>query len=211
MVMEWLDGIPLDRLDPAKKATLDLTELAEKGAEIYLKMIFINGFYHADPHPGNIMILDNGKKLGLLDFGMVGRLSARMREHIEDMVTAIVAKDGEKLVRVIIKAGELPSDLNQAALAADVSDFISFYGAMPMSKIDLSKAINELISIIHRHHIILASEIVLLTKTLVTLEGTGRTLSADFNLFSLVAPYQQQVGSSALLAFSQNGPRQKVL
>ena len=201
MVMEWLDGIPLDRLDPAKKATLDLTELAEKGAEIYLKMIFINGFYHADPHPGNIMILDNGKKLGLLDFGMVGRLSARMREHIEDMVTAIVAKDGEKLVRVIIKAGELPSDLNQAALAADVSDFISFYGAMPMSKIDLSKAINELISIIHRHHIILASEIVLLTKTLVTLEGTGRTLAADFNLFSLVAPYQQQVGSSALLAF----------
>lgn len=201
LVMEWLDGTPLDRMDKAELAALDLRELAEQGAELYLKMIFVDGFYHADPHPGNIMILDDGKKFGLLDFGMVGRLSSRMREHIEDMVAAIVAQDSEKLVRVIIKAGELPTDLNQMALAADIADFITFYGAMPIAKIELAKAINELVSIIHRHHIILASEIVMLVKTLATLEGTSRMIAADFNLLSLVAPYQQKMGASALAAF----------
>jgi ubiquinone biosynthesis protein len=199
LTMEWLDGTPLDRLTPKQTAELDLGELAERGAEAYLKMIFVNGFYHADPHPGNLMIMEQGKRFGLLDFGMVGRLSARMREHIEDMVAAIVTKDSERMVRVITRAGEIPPEFNATALGADLTDFISYYGAMPLSKIDISGALNELVSIIHRHHILLASEIVLLVKTLVTLEGTGRQVAVGFNLFSMVAPYQAQMASPAVI------------
>ncbi len=200
LVMEWIDGIPLGSLDDKTREKIDTNDLAMAGAEAFLKMIFVNGFYHADPHPGNIMILPDTGELALLDFGMVGRLSGRMREHIEDMVYAIEKEDAEKLVRVIMRASDLPPDLDKTAFEADISDFISYYGKMPVSKIRFFEAINELISIIHRHHVILQSEIVLLSRTIVTLEGSARLLSAEFDLFGLIAPYRKQIMGSPLIA-----------
>lgn len=200
LVMEWIDGVPLGSLDDKTREKIDTNDLAMAGAEAFLKMIFINGFYHADPHPGNIMILPDSGQLALLDFGMVGRLSGRMREHIEDMVYAIEKEDAEKLARVIMRASDPPPDLDKTAFEADVSDFISYYGKIPVSKIRLFEAVNELISIIHRHHVILQSEIVLLSRTIVTLEGSARLLSAEFNLFGLIAPYRKQIMGSPLIA-----------
>ncbi len=200
LVMEWIDGVSLNRIDEKSHLAVDRKEIAERGAEFFLKMILIDGFYHADPHPGNIMVIDGGKKIGLLDFGMVGRLSSRMREYIEDMVAAIITKDNHKLVRAVTKAGELPRDFDQTALAADITDYITYYGSMPVSKIKMFEALNELVEIIHRHHIVLPAEIVTLMRTLVTLEGTGRFLTADFNLFSLIEPYQKQMNATAFAA-----------
>lgn len=197
LVMEWVDGKQLNQLTDEDKKTLDLASVAEKVARLYLEMIFVNGFYHADPHPGNIMIMADGK-LALLDFGMVGRLSARVREYIEDLIPVIVTGDSERLARIIIKIGSLPPTLDQAALGADLSEFISYYGAIPIARINLSEALNEAVSIIHRHHIILPSEVIVLLKTLMTLDGSNRALSPEFSLISLLAPYQKDFASSML-------------
>ncbi|MBF0293471.1 MAG: AarF/ABC1/UbiB kinase family protein [Nitrospinae bacterium] len=197
LVMEWFDGKQLNQLTDEDRQTLDLASVAEKVARLYLEMIFVSGFYHADPHPGNIMIMADGK-LGLLDFGMTGRLSARVREYIEDLIPVIVTGDSDRLARIIIKIGSLPATLDQASLGADISEFISYYGAIPIARINLSEALNEAVSIIHRHHIILPSEVIVLLKTLMTLEGSNRALSPDFSLISLLAPYQKNFASSML-------------
>lgn len=195
LVMEWLDGSPLNRVDGETLKPGEGQEIAEKVAKVFLNMIFVNGFYHADPHPGNIMLMPDGR-VALLDFGMVGRLSSRIREYVEDMVSAVVAQDSERLARVIVKAGSLPSDLDESALGADVTEFISFYGSLPVYKVKLFEALNEMMSIIHRHHIVLPAEVVLLIKTLMTLEGTNRSLNPEFNLLSLMQEYRASMAAS---------------
>jgi len=190
LIMEWIDGVFLSDPEKLKAKGVDLEKVASQVANIYLTMIFGAGFYHADPHPGNVLVTEEGK-IGLLDFGMVGRLSARVREYIEDLIPAIVSGDSDRLVRIIIKIGSLPQGFDQAALGNDLADFISYYGSVPVSSLRLSEALNEAISIIHRHHIILPSEVVMLMKTLVTLEGTNRALEPKFSLISLIRPFEQ--------------------
>lgn len=198
LVMEWLEGVPFGQIRDETQAGVDKQDLAIKGANLFLKMIFVNGYYHADPHPGNLMVLKDGK-IGLLDFGMMGRLSRKMREHIEDLAVAALAKDSDRLAKVIVRAGSPPVGLDETGLGIDVTDFISYYGSLPIAKIKLFEALNELVSIIHRHHIMLPAEIMMLIKTLVTLEGTGRILSPKFDLLSLLGPYQAQMN---LVGFS---------
>ncbi|MDH5478485.1 MAG: AarF/UbiB family protein, partial [Nitrospinota bacterium] len=192
LIMEWMEGVSFGRIAREPVDGVDTKKLAQKGAEVFLKMIFVNGFYHADPHPGNLMMCE-GETVGLLDFGMMGRLSPRMREHIEDMTSAAIEKDSDKLARIITRAGSTPPDLNYSALGSDVADYIAYYGGMPISKLRLFEALNEMVAIIHRHHIVLPVEIMLLIKTLVTLEGSARCLSTEFSLISLVAPYQTKM------------------
>ncbi len=198
LVMEWIEGTPLNKVDDTTETELPRDEIAMAGAQLFLKMIFVNGLYHADPHPGNIMLCDGGR-IGLLDFGMVGRLSGRMREYIEDMVAAIMARDSDKLARIIARVGAMPRDVDLNALGSDLAEFISFYGGMPVAKLKLFEALNEMVSIIHRHHIVLPTEIMMLIKTLITLEGSSRALSPGFNLFSVVEPYHDEMN---LLKFS---------
>ncbi|VAX22102.1 Ubiquinone biosynthesis monooxygenase UbiB [hydrothermal vent metagenome] len=185
LMMGWMDGVALNKLDKEALEKLDTSKMAEDIASLFLKMMFVNGFYHADPHPGNIMILKDGR-LGLLDFGMVGRLPVRVRENMEDIVSAIISSDNERLIKVIIKAASLPHDLDENALTSEITDLIAFYGSMPLNKIKLFEALNEMVSIIHKHHMIMPVEAIMLIRTLVTLEGTNRALAPDFNLMSLV-------------------------
>ena len=195
LVMEWMDGTPLTRVGELNLSPGELHDIARRGASLYLKMIFVNGYYHADPHPGNILVMPDGN-LALLDFGMMGRLSARMREYVEDLAAAILARDSERITRVIVKAGETPQDLDETALGLDMTEFIAYYGSLPLSKIRLFEALNEMVGVIHRHHIRLQAEIMMLIKTLVTLDGTARSLAADFNVLSLLTPYHERLGGA---------------
>ncbi|MBI4827592.1 MAG: AarF/ABC1/UbiB kinase family protein [Nitrospinae bacterium] len=195
LVMEWMDGTPLTRVGELNLSPDETRDIARRGASLYLKMIFVNGYYHADPHPGNILVLPDGS-LTLLDFGMMGRLSTRMREYVEDLAGAIISRDSERITRVIVKAGETPQNLDETALGLDMTEFIAYYGSMPLSKIRLFEALNEMVGVIHRHHITLQAEIMMLIKTLVTLDGTARSLAADFNVLSLISPYHERLGGA---------------
>jgi ubiquinone biosynthesis protein len=192
LTMERLEGIKLAETEKLRAAGYDLSELARRGAEIYLAMIFKNGFYHADPHPGNLIVMP-GNTIGLLDYGLVGRIDEALREDIEEMLVAVSNQDAQHLTSIIVRLCATPADLDQSALGLDVTDFMSHYGLQRLDSFDLSGALTEMVGMVHRYHIMLPTRIALLIKVLVMLEGTSRLLSPCFNLVELMKPYQKQM------------------
>jgi ubiquinone biosynthesis protein len=192
LTMEWLDGPKLS--DPAVRRlpNVDLTQVTRHGADMYLEMIFHHGFYHGDPHPGNLVVLVDGR-IGLLDFGMVGRLDEQLREDIEDMLAAIVTQDAQQLTSLVMRLGSVPPGLDEPALSVDLSEFVAHYANQPVESFDLAGALGEMIEIIQRYRIALQPALAMLIKVLVMLEGTARLLHPSFSLMELIQPYQQKM------------------
>jgi ubiquinone biosynthesis protein len=192
ITMQRIQGTSLPQARIHPPADMEPAEIARRGANLYLKMIFNHGFYHADPHPGNILVTEDGS-IGLLDFGMVGRISERLREDIEAMLVAIVNQDVLMLTTLIKRVGKCPIDLNESALSNDVADFVGQYSTQVVSHFDMSGALNDFVSLVRRYQIMLPSEASLLIKVLVTLEGTGRLLNPDFSLMEIMRPFQRML------------------
>ncbi len=192
LTMDFLDGIHLLDTGRLIAANVDVDELARRGANIYMQMIFVHGFYHADPHPGNLVVLE-GNVIGLLDFGMVGRIDERLREHIEEMLLAIVNHDVSMLTAIIKRIGSVPQGLDEGALANDVADFVGHYATQSLSQFDMSGALNEIVEIIRRYQIVLPTQVALLIKVLVTLEGTTKLLSPQFSLMEVMQPFRNRM------------------
>ncbi len=192
LTMERIDGIKLIEKNRLAAEGFDLDEVARRGAKLYLDMIFAFGFYHADPHPGNLVLLP-GNVIGLLDFGMVGRIEERLRENIEEMLLAIVQRDVTMLTGLIKRVGEAPPNLDERALSVDVADFLGEFANQPLDKFDLSGALSEVIEIVHRYQISLPPQVALLLKTLITLEGTTKLLSPSFSLLELLQPLHKKM------------------
>ncbi|MGO8746764.1 MAG: ABC1 kinase family protein [Thermoguttaceae bacterium] len=192
LVMERVDGIRLQETDRLRAAGIDLNEVARRGAALYMKMIFTHGCYHADPHPGNLVLMEGGV-IGLLDFGMVGRIDERLREDIEEIVLAAGDQDAEHVTSIITRIGAIPAELDRSALSVDVSDFVSHYGSQSLGDFDLSGALNDMTEMIRRYRISLPARMALLLKVLVTLEGTGRQLSPQFSLIEVILPYRKRM------------------
>jgi ubiquinone biosynthesis protein len=155
-------------------------------------MIFDHGLYHADPHPGNLLVLPGGV-IGLLDFGMVGRISDSLREDLEDMLIAIVADDPPELTAALLRIGVSPSILDEDAFSADIADFVDHYGQMDIDHFDLAGALTELFRLVRRHGISLTPQLAMLLKLLVMLEGTAKRLSPQFSLVELLGPMQRRM------------------
>jgi ubiquinone biosynthesis protein len=190
LTMELIDGIPLSQPALIEAAGLDREEVARRGANLYMQMIFVHGFFHADPHPGNIVLLA-GNVIGLLDFGMVGRIDERLRENIEDMLMAIVQNDVPTLVRIIKQLGKPPPQLDEAALANDVADFVGIYSTQPLSQFDVGAALSDMMEIMRRYGIMLPPNVAMLIKTLIILEGTARLLNPCFSLMEVMQPFHR--------------------
>ncbi len=216
LVMDELAGVTLaslfaDRGDPASDvsggsgekqesdqhprhpSTADLPpEFGKRLAKIYLKMVFDDGFFHADPHPGNLFLLPDGR-LGILDFGMTGRIDETLRESIEEMLFAIHAGDRRRLTRLIRGVGNPRVDLDLAALEVDVADFVDTFGRQNLDRFDLAGSLNLLTEILHRHGITLPNQSALLIKMLISLEGTMRELGVGFDSLDIVQNYMRRV------------------
>ena len=190
--MEFVDGIKLSDVEALVKTGVDLDQIARRGAALYLEMIFGKGFYHADPHPGNALVMP-GDVIALLDFGMVGRIDERLNEDIEEMLLAIATQDAEHLTSIIIRVGAVPTELDRAALSLDVADFISLYASQSLDDFDLSGALNDMTEMIRRYQINLPARVAMLIKVLVTLEGTAQLLSPKFSLTEVMVPYRRRM------------------
>lgn len=191
LTMELLNGVAVSKLSEEQCACIDdaaRQKLAKLAAEVYVEMIFIHGVYHADPHPGNVLLVDN-VDLGLLDFGMVGRIDDRLRETIEEMLLAVASRDTSLLTTLIKRVGNTPPRLDESLLSIDVADLIANYGSQPLDSFDLSGALNDVTEIMHRHQITLPPQTSLLIKMLITLEGTLRQLSPNFSLLEVMQPF----------------------
>jgi ubiquinone biosynthesis protein len=172
-------------------ASVDRERIAQIIASVYLTMLFDEGLFHADPHPGNLLILEDGR-LGILDFGMVGRIDESLRETIEEMLVSIATGDQNRLLRLIRRAGDAPPTLDESALAIDVADYVATYGRQRLGHFDLTGALNALSELLHRHSIKLPAQSALLLKMLISLEGTLKELGARFDSLDVVRGFVRQ-------------------
>jgi ubiquinone biosynthesis protein len=192
LTMEMLVGIPGYNQAELHQSGADLNEFARRAARMYLNMIFRDGFYHADPHPGNYLLLA-GTTVGVIDCGMIGRIDDSLRELFEDLLLALFQRDSEGLCDLLLRAGSAPVDIDLTAFRADVTEFLAEYSTMAVKEFDLGGALNDLTEIIRRHHLVLPSGVSLLLKTLIMLEGTAQQLNPDFSLMALLEPFQAQI------------------
>jgi ubiquinone biosynthesis protein len=192
LTMEMLIGVSGEDISGMKASGFNLGDFAVRGANMYLDMIFRDGFYHADPHPGNLMMLPGGV-VGVLDCGMVGRLDDTMRQEVESLLLSIVNKDAVELTDSVMRLGQVPPDLDRDALRTEISNFVSEYGSRSLRDFNLSAALKQMTDIIRRYQILLPSTLAMMLKMLVMLEGTSRQLNPNFNLAELIEPYQVKV------------------
>ncbi len=188
LTMDYLEGVAVSKLSNKAIDDEQRQKIARLAAEVYVEMIFTNGAYHADPHPGNILVI-NGTELGLLDFGMVGRIDDRLRESIEGMLLAVLTRDVSMLARLIKRVGRTPPRLDDSLLSIDVADLVANYGSQSLQNFDLAGALNDVTDIMHRHQIALPPQTSLLIKMLITLEGTLHQLAPKFSLIEVMQPF----------------------
>jgi len=197
LTMEWLVGILGTDSGALAASGADLNEFALRGANMYLQMIFRDAFYHADPHPGNLMLLPGGV-VGVLDCGMIGRLDEELAAGLEEMLIAVVNHNSVDLGDVLLRLGSAPPDAPRDQLRADLTDFVADFVGQSIQDMDLSGALNNLFEIIRRYNITLPPSLSLLLRTLAELEGTAQKLSPEFSLAEVFRPYYASMVSRRL-------------
>jgi ubiquinone biosynthesis protein len=188
VTMQRLDGIIGTDIEALHQSGVDLGEFAKRGANMYLEMVFRDGFYHADPHPGNLILLP-GNIVGVIDCGMVGRIDEDLRDEVEALLLGIVENDSELVAEQVLRLGSVPPDCSRDKLRTDLQEFMADYTGHPLNDINVGAALSSLVEIIRSHHIVLPPTLAMLLKTLIVLEGTSRRFSPDVSLAELMQPY----------------------
>ncbi len=181
LTMEKLAGYSI--ADHARMVAdgVDLTAFAKLFADTMMKMIFRDGFYHADPHPGNIFVLP-GQKVGLLDCGKVGRVDEQTRDDFIAIVASFLTGDVASLTEQLIDLCEVPIDLNRAAYRSDVAEFVGEFRDTISGSLDLGAAFESMFGIIRKHHLVVPPRVNMLLLVIVQIEGTARQLDPTFDL-----------------------------
>jgi ubiquinone biosynthesis protein len=187
LVQEHVVGIPGTDHAAVDAAGFDKKVLMARGAECVLKMILIDGFFHADPHPGNVFYLP-GNRIVMIDYGMVGRLSNQRRRQVIDLLAGMARLEEEPMLEVLIDwAGE--AQVDEAQLITDVNELVFDYELMPLKDIRIGTLIRQFAAIVRRHSIVLPSDLTLMFKALVTFEGLGRQYDPDFQISEHLRPW----------------------
>lgn len=187
LTMERIRGVKLSDNDRLKSEGHNLGDLARIIGDSYVKQILIDGFFHADPHPGNIFVTGPGR-IALIDFGMVGVVDKTMRKSMARYFIAIVNKDAQTFVEVLDEITHIHPDTDREKLARDVGKIITRYSGQKLGQIRLETLIPELMDLTFRYKIYLPGEFAVMDKALITLEGLGRLLDPDFDLMAAAQP-----------------------
>jgi ubiquinone biosynthesis protein len=190
-VQEELIGIPGSQIARAEAEGFDLKLLAERGANAVLKMILLDGYFHADPHPGNVIYLP-GNVIGLIDFGMVGRVTDSRREQLIDFLQALIQKNESGMLNVLTAwAGDV--EIDEDHLAYDISELIFGYDNLGLKDIHLGALLSEVTALMRDNQLTMPPDLTLLFKALITLEGLGHQLDPDFHMVDQLTPFVSQV------------------
>ncbi len=190
-VQDFVDGIPLSDMAALDAAGCDRALIARLGAQAELKMMFVDGFFHADPHPGNVFWLP-GNRLALIDFGMVGRLSGPRRAQVVDLLDGLVRREAAQVTEVLLDWTQ-DAAVDESAIAEQVDTFIDHYHGVPLKQLDLGAMLGEIAALLRDNRLALPPDLALMIKVMVTLEGLGRRLDADFDMASEAAPFLRNV------------------
>ncbi|MDR3601560.1 MAG: AarF/UbiB family protein [Desulfosporosinus sp.] len=188
LTMEFVDGLKLNQFEEIEKKGYDRKVIAEQLVRALFQQVLIEGFFHADPHPGNIFLLRDGV-ISLIDFGMVGRLTLDMKQNFASLVIAMMRKNTESMIKAVLRIGIVPDEVNLALLTSDVDELREKYMDVPMSRISLGEAISDLFKVAFRHRIRIPADFTLLAKCLLTLEGIVEKLDPELSIMDMAEPF----------------------
>jgi ubiquinone biosynthesis protein len=191
-VQDFVDGVPGDALATLDRQGLDRRLLAQRGNQAVLKMVVEDGFFHADPHPGNVFYLD-GNRIAFIDFGMVGRLSERRRDELLKLLLGLIERDTQAVADVLLDWTGDEHSVPLATLENEIEDFVDQYHGAPLAEIHLGQMLADVTTLLRDHHLALPSDMALLIKALITLEGMGRNLDPTFHMTTEALPLLQRV------------------
>jgi len=192
ITMEYLDGINIAETQRLRDAGYDLQEVAERGVAIGFKAVFQHGFFHADPHTGNIFVLP-GHVLGLIDFGMMATLSMRDRERLAKLVHFISVGDEKRMARMVDELMEREDVIPAEELEPSMSAIMTDYGDLTVSKLHLAGMLFAIMRAMMKHGGRLRPELVWATKSIAIAEEIGHSLDADFDIIAVGEPYAQKL------------------
>jgi ubiquinone biosynthesis protein len=191
-VQDFIDGVAGHHLEQLQQDGYDRRLLAQRGAQAVLKMIVEDGLFHADPHPGNVFYLP-GNRIAFIDFGMVGRLSVKRREELLALLLGLVERDPQAVADVLLDWTGDGSQADIDALEAEIEAFVDQYYGVPLSQLSLGSMLTDVTAILRGHRLALPSDLALLIKAFITLEGLGRGLDPDFHMAEEALPLLRKV------------------
>lgn len=192
LTLERIRGIKINDLKSLDEQGTDRPWLADYATKVVLKMVCEDGFFHADPHPGNFFIEPNGT-IGLIDFGMVGILDERTQELLAELLIAINHQAADRLLDVFLDLGVTRAQIDRASVRRDIERLLSSYWGLPLGELKVAVLLNDVYSVMRRHHLHLPPNLALLLKTVIMIEGMGVNLDPDFRLTKSLTPFTERL------------------
>jgi ubiquinone biosynthesis protein len=185
-VQDFIEGVSGCNLKAVDALGLDRKVLARRGASAVLKMIVEDGLFHADPHPGNVIYLP-GNRIALIDFGMIGRLTKERRDQLIRLMLGLVKSKPQTVADIMIEwTGD--NVVDEQTLVLEIQAFVDQYHGVPLKQLKLSTMLSDLVAILRQHRLALPSDLSLLVKAFITLEGLGRELDPEFDMAGQALP-----------------------
>jgi ubiquinone biosynthesis protein len=192
LTLERISGIRIDDAEGLARAGVDPHELAVRAAHVILKMVFEDGFFHADPHPGNFF-MEAGGRLGLIDFGMVGALDRDTQDRLAELMDAITSTDPDRLADAFLDLGAVRGPVDRAELGRDLGRPVAAYAGKPLGELPVGETIGQALDVARRHRIVLPTNLALLFKAFIVADGVARSLDPSFQLAAVMAPYAKSL------------------
>ncbi len=192
LTMEYLSGIKISNVQELRKAGYDPKLIARNGATVFLEQVFEHGFFHADPHPGNLHILPNNV-ICIFDFGMVGRLDDELKQQLTELLLSVLKRDVDKIISQLIYSGDLIEETNLKSLKRDLSEFIDDYYDLLLQDLKVGKMLIDFIEILTEYRIKFPANLMLLARSLIAMEGLGRQLDPSFNMVQHLRPFTEAI------------------
>jgi ubiquinone biosynthesis protein len=192
LTMELIDGIKLNEFEALIEQGHDLKKIAELLVNAMLHQVLIEGFFHADPHPGNIFVLE-GSKIAFVDFGMVGRLNEDLKYHLCSLLIALMRQDSDGIVQAILRLGLVSEDFDSRSLQTDLDLLREQYYDVPLSQVSLGDTLSDLFVVANRHSIVMPTDLTMLGKALLTMEGVAEKLDPELSIVNLAEPFGRRL------------------
>lgn len=192
LIMEFIDGIKISDIESIKANGLDRKIIAIRGADLILQQIFEFGFFHADPHPGNVMVLPENV-ICFLDYGMMGALTRTTRELITSMAAGAIHRDTDRIIRSLLRLCEADGEVKTQKLELHITELIDMYFNQSLEQMDMAALVNDLMRFFPENNLKIPSDLYLLGRSMLLLQGNGEILNPDFNVAKHIEPYIKKI------------------
>lgn len=191
LTIERIEGVKITDIERIEKAGLDRRQIALNGADAILKQIFVDGFFHADPHPGNIFVIE-GNKIVFLDYGMIGRIDEETKDHLANILTAVIERDVPEISDTFITMGMVDRvDVRKLNLA--LADLMDSYHGVPLNELRIGPLLSGIVRLVAQYKVKVPPDLFLLAKTMLTIESVGNNLYPEFNMTVQAKPFVENL------------------